>query len=162
MRRQILVEHRLREIERPFGWIPLRLLRDGYWEKLSVQAKILYCLLCIVSDRRGISFYGDARLLRLSGLDATELAHARDELVTRDLIAIDPASSAVQLLSLPSRQPDRADIGPPTSSQPSTAQARPPVPPPCAEQQLQSVRQLINTLTADTRLPRRQTHDTQE
>jgi hypothetical protein len=155
MRRQILVEHRLREIERPFGWIPLRLLRDGYWETLSAQAKILYCLLCIVSDRRGISFYGDARLLKLSGLDATELVDARDELVTRDLMAIDHSSSAVQLLSLPCKKRGRSEISPPTSSHVSTAYARSPVPSRCAEQQLQAVRQLISTLTADTRLPRR-------
>ena len=80
MSRTIMFEHRLREIERPFGWIPLRLVRDGYWAALSAEAKILYCLLCIVSDRRGISFYGDARLQRDTGLSSDALAAAVREL----------------------------------------------------------------------------------
>lgn len=155
MSRQILHDDRIRAIERPFGWIPLRLLRDGYWVALSAQAKVLYCLLCIVSDRRGISFYGDVRLQQLTGLDATELPKARAELVAHDLMAIDHSSSAVQLLSLPATKRGCSEISHPTSSHVSVAHARPPVPSRCAEQQLQSVRQLISTLTADTRLPRR-------
>jgi len=42
MSRPMIMQHRLREIERPFGWIPLRLLRDGTWETLSAQGKILH------------------------------------------------------------------------------------------------------------------------
>ncbi len=166
MSRPILLEHRRREIERPFGWIPLRLVRDGYWAELSAEAKILYCLLCIVSDRRGISFYGDARLQHDTGLDRHNLARARDELVDHDLIAIDAASPTVQLLSLPCKHREGL-VGRPAAPR-TVVQARvvPPTPPPntSTEKQLQAVRQLISHLTTDKRQTesRSQTHATQK
>lgn len=162
MDRRLLRDDRLRTIERPFGWIPLRLLSDPHWVVLSPQAKLLYCVLCIVGDRRGISFYADARLQQLTGLHATELAQARAELVTHDLMALDPSSSAVQLLSLPATERGRSDSRQPASSHVSAQRAQPTWPSRCSEQQLQAVRQLISTLTADTRLPRSQTHDAQK
>jgi len=159
MNRPILLQHRLRQIERPFGWIPLRLLRDGYWAQLSAHAKILYCLLCIVSDRRGISFYGDVRLQQLTGFDQHDLCHARDELLQRDLLAIGDDDNTVQLLSLPHTRPERPLVHQARPLRPSPAHAVPAATEPSTELQLQAVRTLISTLTPDKRQNTSRSHD---
>ncbi len=96
-----LKPERLRTIERPFGWIPFRILTSGILPQLSTQAKLLYFLLCLVADRYGISFYGDYRLTVLLKLSGYEFRQARDELLKRDLLAYD--GKVYQLLSLPPR-----------------------------------------------------------
>ncbi len=152
MSRPLLLEHRLREIERPFGWIPLRLVTDGTWAALSAEAKILYCLLCIVSDRRGISFYGETRLQCDTGLSSDALAAARSELVARDLIAFDASRATVQVLSLPpgtTQLPDARQSTPHQARQ--TRIVSPPPPSSSTEQRLVAVRQLISTLTTTKR-----------
>ena len=94
---------RLRSLERPFGWIPFRLLTSGLLAQLDRDAKLLYVFLCLVADGKGISFYGDARLCRLLALSGGELDAARDELCRRDLLAFD--GRVYQLLSLPREAP---------------------------------------------------------
>ena len=94
---------RLRTLERPFGWIPFRMLTSGRLQQLSRNAKLLYFFLCLVADARGISFYGDVRLGQLLALAPPELRHARGELCRRDLLAFD--GRVYQLLSLPSEAP---------------------------------------------------------
>ena len=71
---------RLRVIERPFGWLPCRLLSDGWLETLSQPAQLLYLLLAMAADRQGLSFYGDARIEHVLALGAGELVRARQEL----------------------------------------------------------------------------------
>lgn len=90
---------RLRRIERPFGWIPFRILSSGLLESLSPHAKLLYFFLCLVADPRGISYYGESKLLRMLKLPAEELRLARTELCRQDLLAFD--GRIYQLLSLP-------------------------------------------------------------
>lgn len=94
---------RLRNLKRPFGWIPFRLLTSGWLPRLGRDAKLLYFFLCLVADGKGISFYGDARLCRLLDLSGGELGAARDELCRRDLLAYD--GRVYQLLSLPREAP---------------------------------------------------------
>ena len=91
---------RLRTIEKPFAWIPFRLLRDGFFADLSDRAKLLYLFLCLAADRQGTSFYGDARIQTYFQLDSTEIDIARKELIQKDMIAYD--GRLYQLLSLPS------------------------------------------------------------
>jgi hypothetical protein len=90
---------RLRHLERPFGWAPFRLLSSGQLARLSVSATALYLVLCLVADRQGLSYWGEARLQALVGLDAVALRRARDELQRHDLLAFD--GKLYQLLSLP-------------------------------------------------------------
>jgi hypothetical protein len=90
---------RLRAIERPFGWIPFRLLTSGVLTQLSPQARQLYMVLCLVADRNGLSFYSDWRLSLMLQLCDDELDGARQQLVERDLLAYD--GRVYQLLSLP-------------------------------------------------------------
>lgn len=152
MSRPIILEHRLRHIERPFGWLPLALLRNGHFAALSAEAKILYCVLCIVSDRRGISYYGDSRLQQITGLTPQDLHNARDELVQHDLIAVDQSirgPPTVQVLSLPSKCRDRAQSRPGKSPPAPRASVTPTpdVSPWTAEQRLKAVQDLVRQLS---------------
>lgn len=90
---------RQRTIERPFGWAPFRLVTSGLLARLSVAAKALYLALCLVADRRGLSYWSQRRLQALVGLDSAELHQARQELMGHDLLAFD--GRLYQLLSLP-------------------------------------------------------------
>ena len=90
---------RLRTMERPFGWAPFRLLTSGLLTQLSPEARQLYLVLCLVADRRGLSFYGDKRLFLLLRFNTAQLESARRELMSRDLLAYD--GRVYQLLSLP-------------------------------------------------------------
>lgn len=90
---------RVRHLERPFSWIPFRILSSGLLGELSPAAKLLYFFLCLVSDRMGLSFYGEKRLSELIALSPSRLAQARAELAERDLLAFD--GRVYQLLSLP-------------------------------------------------------------
>lgn len=96
---KLLRPDRLRKIEPPFGWVPFRLLSCGLFVQISAPAKLLYFFLCLVADRRGVSFYGDDRLQELLQLSPDALQCARDELVNHDLLAFD--QRLYQLLSLP-------------------------------------------------------------
>ena len=96
---RILQPNRVRMIEKPFAWIPFRLLTDGLLDNLSVQAKLLYFFLCLVADRDGLSFYGDRRIQMILHFGGTDLLRARDQLVQHDLIAYD--GRVYQVLSLP-------------------------------------------------------------
>ncbi len=91
---------RIRTVERPFGWIPFRILTSGILAQLSPMAKLLYFFLCLVADEKGISYYGDRRLTSVLKLPEPALALARAELCRRDLLAFD--GRTYQLLSLPS------------------------------------------------------------
>lgn len=94
---------RLRSLERPFSWIPFRLLSSGLLGELSRPAKLLYFFLCLVADRQGMSYYGERRVHALLGLSAQELELARAELLDLDLLAFD--GRIYQLLSLPASPP---------------------------------------------------------
>lgn len=101
---------RLRRLERPFSWIPFRILTSGLLAQLSRPAKLLYFFLCLVADQHGLSFYGEQRLRGLLAFTGLELARARHELCKRDLLAFD--GRIYQLLSLPqpaSRPPPPPD-----------------------------------------------------
>lgn len=95
----VLRPDRIRTIEKPFAWIPFRLVTDGTFAELSDPAKLLYLFLCLAADRQGTSFYGDARLRSFFELDPYEIDLARRELIAKDLIAYD--GYLYQVLSLP-------------------------------------------------------------
>ena len=98
---KVLHLDRIRQVEKPFGWLPFRLVSTGLFAELSVEAKVFYTFLCLVADRQGVSFYRHAALLEKSGLSLSQLERARHELCYRDLIAFD--GHIYQVLSLPQR-----------------------------------------------------------
>jgi hypothetical protein len=97
---------RLRSLERPYSWVPFRLLSSGLLAELSQPAKLLYFFLCLVADRRGMSFYGDRRVHEQLALSDQELSSARYELCDLDLLAFD--GRVYQLLSWPPNLSGRA------------------------------------------------------
>ena len=99
----VLRPERLRQIERPFGWLPCRLITDGLLTSISPSARQLYLVLALAADRRGLSRFGDNRLQRVLAFSASDLDSARAELLKRDWIAFDGAT--YQLLSLPPTAP---------------------------------------------------------
>src|SRR5271165_3405119 len=97
--KQVLVPGRVR---RPpadgWSWIDRRFLRE-HAPRLSHEAIVLYFFLAAVSDKDGLSFYGDATIaLRLRMAEAI-VVRARDELVAADLVAY--RAPLAQVLSLP-------------------------------------------------------------
>jgi hypothetical protein len=95
----LLRPDRLRVVDKPFAWIPFRLIADGFFADLSDRAKLLYLFLCLAANRQGTSFYGDPRLRSYFQLGPTEIELARQELIAKDLIAYD--GHLYQVLSLP-------------------------------------------------------------
>jgi len=63
-----------------------QLLHGGYLSRLSHEAMVLYLFLVVVGDRQGRSFYSDRSITEILRLSATELGHARKELVSEGLI----------------------------------------------------------------------------
>jgi hypothetical protein len=79
--------------------MPVRILSSGLLAQLSTPAKLLYFVLCLVSDRNGLSFYSDYRLSVLLKLSKQHLQVARAELRRRDLLV--HKEGVYQLMSLP-------------------------------------------------------------
>jgi hypothetical protein len=116
---------------RGFGWLDHRLLRDGYFERLSVAALALYALLVCASDAQGLSYYSDRRLMALLGLDQATLWRARRELIAVNLLAHQaPLTQVLSLAEVPPAFVRGGDTGTSTSNQavpPAPATPAPPV-----------------------------------
>ena len=87
MPKKILRLERLRQVPAQFSWIDQRLVRENFLRHGEPAAWALYLVLVIVADAQGLSYYSDATLSRLLKLDPLQLAQARRQLVTADLVA---------------------------------------------------------------------------
>lgn len=85
--KEIIREDNIRKMEYPFGWIPQRFVTDGIIKTLHQEEILLYTFLSIVSDRDGMSFYGDKRICGLTGLTNGDLINARFTLEKKGFIA---------------------------------------------------------------------------
>lgn len=100
IQKRILMPDRVRRLPRTdWAWVDRRFLRD-FAPKLSGDAVFLYYLLVAVSDKNGLSFYGDNSLAQMVRTPQSRLLLARQELVDWNLIAYD--SPLTQVLALPS------------------------------------------------------------
>jgi hypothetical protein len=97
--KQILVPDRVR---RPpaegWSWIDRCFLRE-HAPRLSHEAIVLYFFLAAVSDKNGLSFYGDPSIALHLRMSEAAVVAARDELVAADLVAY--RAPLAQVLSLP-------------------------------------------------------------
>jgi len=99
IQKRVLVPDRVRHLpETDWAWVDRRFLRD-FAPKLTGDAVFLYYLLIAVSDKCGLSFYGDNSLARILRTPIPQLLQARQELVDWNLIAYD--APLAQVLSLP-------------------------------------------------------------
>ena len=107
--KHILVPDRVRRPPKDgWSWIDRRFLRE-HAPRLSHEAIVLYFFLAAVSDKDGLSFYGDATIAVRLRMSETVVVHAREELVASDLVACRPP--LVQVLSLPQARVQRRDGG---------------------------------------------------
>jgi hypothetical protein len=99
IQKRVLVRDRVRHPPREgFSWIDRRFLRE-FASKLSHDAIVLYFFLAAVSDKHGLSFYGNASIAVHLRMGEQAIVRARDELITHDLVAYQPPLT--QVLSLP-------------------------------------------------------------
>lgn len=97
--KRLLVADRVRRPRREgFSWVDRRFLRD-FASRLSGDAVFLYFFLAAVSDKDGLSFYGDATIAVRLRMREEAVVAARDDLVIHDLVAYQ--SPLTQVLSLP-------------------------------------------------------------
>ncbi len=96
--KQVLVPERVRHPPTTgWSWIDRRFLRERA-PRLSHEAIMLYFFLAAVSDKDGLSFYGDASIAVRLRMTEAAVVQARDELVAEDLVAY--RAPLVQVLSL--------------------------------------------------------------
>lgn len=104
IQKRVLVPDRVRHLPKTdWAWVDRRFLRD-FAPKLSGDAVFLYYLLTAVSDKYGLSFYGDSSLGRILRTPINQLLEARQELIDWNLIAYE--APLAQVLSLPNK-PER-------------------------------------------------------
>jgi len=97
-----IVPERIRRVPREgWSWIDRRFLRH-HASELSGDAITLYFFLAAVSDKHGVSFYGDDTTAALLRLDLRRVQRAREELEGCDLVA--HRHPLTQVLSLPQRR----------------------------------------------------------
>ena len=101
--KRILNLERRRQVPEHFSWIDHRLVREHTIEKADVTAWALYLFLVTVADAHGLSYYGEASLMRRLHVTSAHLARARADLIGLDLIAYDPP--IYQVLSWPESVP---------------------------------------------------------
>ena len=82
-----------------FSWIDRRLVREGHLEGITPEAAKLYLFLLTVADRDGVSYYGEAKVAALTGLDRGFVFELVRELIRADLVAYQ--HPVYQVLSLP-------------------------------------------------------------
>ena len=103
--KRILIPDRVRRLPRKdWSWLERRFVRE-FSAKLSGDAVFLYFFLTAVSDKNGLSYYGDNSLaLRLRTTEMAIVA-AREELIRLDLLAYQ--APLAQVLSLPAPATER-------------------------------------------------------
>lgn len=105
----VLNKQRVRKIDGAFSWFPRSFLLNGFLACLSKNELLLYFLLTLVSDRKGLSYYSQDKLGLLLKISVDDFINARNGLIAKDLIAFD--GFMFQVLSLPD-QPRSADSKP--------------------------------------------------
>jgi hypothetical protein len=101
--KQILVPDRVRHPPKDgWSWIDRRFVRE-HAPRLSHEAILLYFFLAAVSDKDGLSFYGDASIAVRLRVSETVVVRARDELVSAGLAQF---GEILRTLAVPSPQTD--------------------------------------------------------
>ncbi|MFC1610365.1 hypothetical protein ACFL6C_05355 [Myxococcota bacterium] len=101
-RQHPIVPDRVRKIGKDgFAFIPNRFLHEGFFAALGVDELLLYFLLVVAGNRRGLSFYHYDSLCDLLQWPVERYVSARNSLIEKDLIAFD--GTRFQVLELPDK-----------------------------------------------------------
>lgn len=95
-----------------FGWVDHRMIRSGHLAALSQTGAAVYLVLCVVADRRGISYYSPAKLGELVKHSASRVEAALSELAERGLVAREGRFVQVLALEAVGRSPGSSQNGP--------------------------------------------------
>ena len=104
---------RLRKVPSQFSWVDQRLVREHRISECTVAGAALYLFLITVADAQGLSYFGDVSIARYLGIQAADVAAARDNLVGADLVAY--KKPLYQVLSLDTVAQNRCAIPAPLS-----------------------------------------------
>jgi hypothetical protein len=99
-----------------FSWIDRRFVRDGFLDHLQTDEALVYLFLVAVSDRDGLSYYGDRTIAARLGITEHDVDCARAALQRHDLVRY--RAPLYQVLSLPDVAPPRPRRAPPTIPSP--------------------------------------------
>lgn len=97
-------------VGRGFGWIDVRLQRDGWLAVMPPECVSVYLFLCLVGNRQGVSWYRRDRIQQALLLSEDAVSFALRRLADLDLVAYRPfgrhASEGFrQVLSIPDGGP---------------------------------------------------------
>ena len=106
-KRILLADRVRRPPSEGFSWVDRRFLRQ-YAAKLTGDGILLYLFLAAVSEKHGLSFYGDSTIAVRLRMREQAVVTAREELLIHDLIAFEPPLT--QVLSLPRARMARAGL----------------------------------------------------
>ena len=99
-----IVADRVRKIGKDgFAFIPNRFLHGGFFAALQADELLLYFLLVVAGNRRGLSFYHYDSLCDLLRWPVERYLSARNSLIKNGLIAFD--GTRFQVLELPDNPP---------------------------------------------------------
>jgi hypothetical protein len=125
--KRVLCEQRLRHIPAQFSWIDQRLVFEGHLARCDAHAAALYLFLLTVADAQGLSYWGDARVMRTLSTTNARLARAREDLLHLGLIAYERPLYQVLALDAPAPPSEAPAASPP--SPPSAAPVASSAPP---------------------------------
>ena len=95
---------RVRKIKGSFGWIDHQFINDGHIRRCEKDEILLYFFLIAVSNRDGMSFWGDHSVSDILKLTMEQLITARLGLIDKLLIAY--KKGLYQVLGLPEPRTD--------------------------------------------------------
>ena len=110
IRKKIIDPYRVRSIKGGFSFIPHRFVTDGFLTSLNADEILLYLFLVAVSDRHGLSFYGNDTICLLLHMTKDHYRNAREGLIRKGLIAFN--GYIFQVLELPPFPCEDASLDP--------------------------------------------------
>lgn len=99
MKCEVLEPRRIRHPRGAYGWTDLKIVTEGYLERLGAQAAFTYLFLCAVGNCHGMSFWSHVRMARILCLTPEAVQEAVNRLVDENLVASN--GRVVQVLPIP-------------------------------------------------------------
>jgi hypothetical protein len=101
MKCEPLEPRRIRHPRGAYGWTDLKIVTEGYLERLEAPVAFTYLFLCTVGNCQGMSFWSHMRMARMLRLTPEAVREAIERLVDANLVASN--GRVVQVLPIPDR-----------------------------------------------------------
>ena len=126
MKCEPLEPRRIRHPRGAYGWTDLKIVTEGYLERLGAPAALTYLFLCAVGNCQGMSFWSHVRMARILQLTPEAVQEAIVRLVDENLVASN--GRVVQVLPIPDRSHSVTDNA--SAVSPGTTEGEPALAPP--------------------------------